>query len=539
MTLRAAVALLPAALALQQPHLFLIVGDDVGWNSVGYHDHNPEVLTPRLDKLAREGAIFQRMYAYMWCSPSRAALMSGRFPHHVYQEGQGVASPDAGLPLEMTTLAERLRAVGYDAIQAGKWHLGFARRDYLPVHRGFNLGSFGYFGGAEDHLTQHCCTDALCLQNSSGGTYSDMWLDERAARELNNTGVWGDDRWTAHVARALEGRDAVGASPPLFAYLALGAAHTPLQAPDEELSLYDDRAYHDRRVYNAMMSWLDRSVGTLVDAIDQRGLWSHSLVAFVSDNGGPVYWNNPDMTGLVDWRGGAGSNNYPLRGGKLGVLEGGQRVPCFLAGGALPAAARARRFDALASIADLHATLSAFGGARDLTDPKADAAGLPPVDGADLTPVLEGAAIGVRETLTLALNATLLHNENTTDGANVSALVHRDLKIILGDAPFYFDQAPVWPTDDYAWVWDADMYLRCGAGGCLFNLTADPSETTDLARTRPDDLARLRAMLARELEHKYEHDSGPADGQKYVWSRQARGDFIGPFEASVYSHSYQ
>ena len=164
----AAVALLPAAFALQ-PHLFLVVGDDVGWNSVGYHDHNPEVLTPRLDKLAREGAVMQRMYAYMWCSPSRAALMSGRFPHHVYQEGQGVASPDAGLPLEMTTLAERLRAVGYDAIQAGKWHLGFARRDYLPVHRGFNLGSFGYFGGAEDHLTQHCCTDGFCLQNSSGG----------------------------------------------------------------------------------------------------------------------------------------------------------------------------------------------------------------------------------------------------------------------------------------------------------------------------------------------------------------------------------
>ena len=101
---------------------------------------------------AREGAIFQRMYAYMWCSPSRAALMSGRFPHHVYQEGQGVASPDAGLPLEMTTLAERLRAVGYDAIQAGKWHLGFARRAYLPTARGFD-SFFGYALGAQDYYT--------------------------------------------------------------------------------------------------------------------------------------------------------------------------------------------------------------------------------------------------------------------------------------------------------------------------------------------------------------------------------------------------
>ena len=79
------------------------------------------------------------------------------------------------------------------------------------------------------------------------------------------------------------------------------------------------------------------------------------------------------------------------------------------------------------------------------------------------------------------------------------ALNGRDLKLVLGTVPFWFDQAPVWPDADYAWVWDADMYLRCGAGGCLFNLTADPSETTDLARTRPDDLARLRAMLDRHL----------------------------------------
>ena len=103
------------------PHLILVLGDDVGYNNVGFHGSNPEIQTPVLDQLATEGVTFSRFYAYSWCGPSRASLLSGRFPHRIYQNTQLATQPDQGLPLEFGTIATRLNQVGYDCYQAGKW----------------------------------------------------------------------------------------------------------------------------------------------------------------------------------------------------------------------------------------------------------------------------------------------------------------------------------------------------------------------------------------------------------------------------------
>ena len=159
----AATSLASLAAAAKQPHLILVVGDDVGWNNVGWHG-NSEVQTPTMDRLAREGAILNRMYAYCWCSPSRASIMSGRFPFHVFQSQSAASSPDSGLPLGMTTLADKLQGVGYHTVQAGKWDLGLGRYSYLPVGRGFD-SSLGYLTGGEDHWSQHLCQDGVspCL----------------------------------------------------------------------------------------------------------------------------------------------------------------------------------------------------------------------------------------------------------------------------------------------------------------------------------------------------------------------------------------
>lgn len=129
--------LLSASASTDKPNIILIVGDDVGHHNVGYNG-NKEVKTPVIDGLVEEGARFDRMYAYFWCSPSRASLMSGRFPVHVYQGGQLPVAVDAGLPLPMTTLAEKMRGAGYSTVATGKWHLGFGTQAHIPVNRGFD-----------------------------------------------------------------------------------------------------------------------------------------------------------------------------------------------------------------------------------------------------------------------------------------------------------------------------------------------------------------------------------------------------------------
>merc|ERR1712032_784744 len=153
------------------------------------------------------------------------------------------------------------------------------------------------------------------------------------------------------------------------------------------------------------------------------------------------------------------------------------RVTSFAAGGALPAASRGSHITALAAIADIYATLAILGGG-DLADTRAEAAGLPSIDGVNLMPLLKGEAASARTQLTLALNLTL-----GQDGLGIklgSAIIDGDLKLITGSVPFYFDQAPRWPEEDYSWVWDVENNLNCGESGCLFNITGDRSELQDL-----------------------------------------------------------
>ena len=173
--LRAVCILGVAAVALSasaaKPNVFLIVGDDIGHYNVGYHG-NTEAKTPNIDTLATEGARLERMYAYFWCSPSRASIMSGRYPVHMYQTRAPQASEQDGLPLAVTTLAEKMKAAGYDTVQAGKWHLGSATPGRMPTARGFD-SSLGFSMGAENHFNQSTCSDGLCLtatgQSPGGG----------------------------------------------------------------------------------------------------------------------------------------------------------------------------------------------------------------------------------------------------------------------------------------------------------------------------------------------------------------------------------
>jgi arylsulfatase I/J len=416
--------------------------------------------------------------------------------------------------------------VGYKTVHAGKWDLGFGRPQYLPVNRGFN-SSFGFLTGAEDHFSQHICQDGLCLSEDPKGPYSDMWQQADPAYHLNNSGIFGDTVWTSSAIGAIH---SLTEGQPLFLYLAFAAAHTPLQAPEESLKLFSESIYKDRRVYAAQMHALDSNVGRVVAALEEKQMWANSLVVFLSDNGGPLYWNNENISG-IRWHGGAGSNNYPLRGGKLSVLEGGMRVPFVMAGGALSTrqSLDGQRNHALTSIADVFATFCVAAGVpvtHDSTSPL-----LPPVDGVDLMPLLtEENVTAVRTSLTLALGVS---REVMGEEGTMSAIIEGDLKLVIGSTNFWFDTAPLWPDEDYPWVWGHDTVLHCGVEGCLFNLTADPGETTNIAATRPKDVSRLAILLSQDFM--YEADPGPEEPHLFLAAMDARGGFIGPFAKDVQS----
>eukprot|EP00308_Calcidiscus_leptoporus_P025185 CAMPEP_0119392502 /NCGR_PEP_ID=MMETSP1334-20130426/121403_1 /TAXON_ID=127549 /ORGANISM="Calcidiscus leptoporus, Strain RCC1130" /LENGTH=322 /DNA_ID=CAMNT_0007415365 /DNA_START=54 /DNA_END=1019 /DNA_ORIENTATION=- len=308
-----------AATNATKPHVMLIVGDDVGNYNLGYHG-NTEVKTPEIDALATGGARFERMYAYFWCSPSRASIMSGRFPAHIYQTQQPMGHTDDGLPRQMTTLAEKMRGTGYRTVQAGKWHLGQGSTGHMPINRGFD-SSLGFLSGAENHVNQSMCSATLCFEAAggvkplrilAGHPLFDLWHDHDVGTiGETDTGTFGDDRWTDHVIGAIN--ETSSTSKPLFAYLTLAAAHSPLQAPDTALAPYPESMYRDRRLYSGLISSMDANIGRLVAALKGKDMWSNTLLWFVSDNGGPIYWSHlagvPSMGAPLNTGGGA--NNHP------------------------------------------------------------------------------------------------------------------------------------------------------------------------------------------------------------------------------------
>ena len=276
-----------------RPNIVYFLADDLGWTDVGWH--GSEIKTPHLDRLANGGAKLERFYVQPVCSPTRAALLTGRYPmRHGLQVG--VVRPWAtyGLPLEERTLPQALHEAGYTTAICGKWHLGHFRPEYLPTRRGFDL-QYGHYNGALDYFTHE----------RDGG--HDWHRNDQENRDQGYTTVLLGDE----AVRVIEQQDA---SKPLFLYVPFNAPHTPLQALEEDLQRYAHISDNKRRAYCAMVHRVDEQVGRVVAAIEKRGLASRTLFLFSSDNGGPIN---------------SGATNGKLRAGKGTLYEGGVRVPAF------------------------------------------------------------------------------------------------------------------------------------------------------------------------------------------------------------------
>ena len=429
---------------MERPHIVVIMADDLGWNDVGYH--GSEIKTPHLDRLAKDGRELTRFYVNSVCSPTRASLMTGQSAMRL-----GITSPmpkiaPKGLPLELNTLPDYLRQLDYQTALVGKWHLG-VKRPYHPNRRGFDTfygnlsGAVGYW----DHV--------------HGGHYD--WQ--------RNGKTFREDGYVTHLqaneaVRVVRARDKAR---PLFMLFSLGAPHLPNEAPPEAIDAYADIADEKRRVHAAMVSELDMAVGQLLAVLDEEGMADNTLVWFLSDNGGLTQYRGMPQAfyrilDAAKWLWGddipvrfiefmrtntedGGSDNTPLTGAKGSVKEGGIRVPGIIR---WPAALGAGAFDTRLSVLDMLPTLlDAAGGAKLPVEPH---------DGRSFLRALRGEA-----TLPPAPFVTQAFNGNR-------AIFHAQWKLLL----------------------------RADGSKSLYDIDADPSETTDLAATQEELVARLEKRLA-------------------------------------------
>jgi len=276
------------------PNLVLIVADDLGWGDVGYHA--PGAPTPNIDRLAREGVALDRFYAYPVCSPSRAALMTGRTPMSLdFVRGPAAPWEPRELPLEERTMGEVFRDAGYGTAMVGKWHLGLTRRELWPDRRGFDH-FYGFLGGAVDYFAH----------KRSGGL--DWQRDGVSVKEPGYT----TDLLAAQAVRDLEQRDKAR---PFFLFVSFNAPHTPLGAPAELIRKHSGEPDPARRKYLAAVDSLDQAIGRIRTALEKEGMAGNTLLVFLSDNGASPH---------------KGGSNLPLRGGKFDTFEGAIRVPAVL-----------------------------------------------------------------------------------------------------------------------------------------------------------------------------------------------------------------
>jgi len=454
------------------PNIILIVADDLGINDITAEGPGTGVAgglvpTPNIDAIAREGADFTVAYAAnATCSPSRAALMTGRYPqrfgfeftavpdelakympryapqdrpypiiYHADLQHQAPPMGKMGMPASEVTIAELLKSRGYHTVHLGKWHLGEAH-GMRPEDQGFDE-SLGFMAGASKYEADTAGPDARLPGDPLDRL---LWMGLRDAVQFNGSrpfhaGEYMTDYLSDQAAAAIR----ANRNRPFFLYLAYNAPHTPYQATKADYqalsAIKDPRA----RVYGAMVRALDRGVGRVMAALRAQGLDQNTILIFTNDNGGTKATGMPDI-------------NKPYRGWKGTFFEGGIRVPFFVR---WPARiAPGQKLTTPANFIDVLPTLTAAAGAELPIDRK--------IDGMNLLPFTTGQGAAVKRTL-------------------------------------------FWRSGTYEAIRDGDWKLQVSRNPpriWLFDLANDPIERIDLSAARADVVQRLRDELAahdREL----------------------------------------
>ncbi|HEX5379086.1 MAG TPA: sulfatase-like hydrolase/transferase [Phenylobacterium sp.] len=455
------------------PNVVFILADDLGYNDITFNGGgiaDGQVPTPNIDSIGRDGVDFTSGYAgNATCAPSRAAIMTGRyptrfgfeftpapvafekmvgteaepgstvkprfFPDRIAQMPPGSTdrTPTAvntlSVPSSEVTIAEVLRTRGYHTLHFGKWHLG-GKVGSRPEQQGFDE-SLGFIAGGSMYLPEKD-PDAVNSKQPWDPIDRFLWPNLPYQVQFNGSKMFAPkgymtDYLTDEAVKAIKANK----NRPFFIYFAPNAIHTPLQAKKEDYDALPQIKDHRLRVYGAMARNLDRNVGRILQTLKDEGLDQNTLVIFTSDNGGAGYIGLPDI-------------NRPYRGWKSTFFEGGVHAPFFMRWPGVIAAGS--RYPYPVGHIDIFATAAAAA--------HAPLPGDRVIDGVDLLPYLQGRAAG---------------------------RPHQTL---------------FWRSGQYKVVLDGDWKLQSNEARnkiWLYNLAADPTERNELSKAEP---ARVAAMLA-------------------------------------------
>eukprot|EP00965_Chrysotila_dentata_P163633 5403236-Pleurochrysis_carterae.AAC.1 len=430
-------------------------------------------------------------------------MMTGRLPVHVLEEFSPACGDEAGaVPLNMTTLGDKLSQAGYMTHFVGKWDNGARYWDMLPLNRGFrsflgilNKGTYSYSGIEYKSVQKN---DDLI----------DFWDNWGPARTLANDGVNQEHHFRDRMLSILRTHDA---SRPLYMHYSARSPHSPHQAPHEYINKYDTLSSTSRRVYMAMVTMTDEIIGHVVEAFKTRGLWRNTLMVFSSDNGGVIDVNKAcyQMDGsdaLLEAEGfhgtvcpysASGASNWPLMGGKFSFFEGGIRVAAFVSGGLIPKAMRGTTISkGIIHIADWYTTFcrlagvdefDAKGNVSELSFERKGDKSVPPVDGLDMWPTISRGAYSPRVEIHVNSDVFISHRWKFVRNKAVIKVAERPGPMLSNaSSPF------------------TDRTLReftCESlPGCLFDVLDDASEYYDLCNTHQSVCDDLRGRLEKANE---------------------------------------
>ena len=251
-----------------KPNILMLVIDDLGWNDTSYK--GSDIITPTIDKLASQGIRLQQYYVQRLCSPSRAALMSGRYPYNMGLAHSVISNGfPIGLPLNQTTIADELKRGGYSTHCVGKWDLGMHKWEYTPTYRGFDR-FYGYYDAVEDYYSHF--TEVAPIINSSLDTapmfFKGLDFRRNTVAVTNELGHYSTHLFTQAIEDTITKHS--GNDGPFFIYAAYQSVHAPLEAPQKYIDECDSIPDNYRRTFCGILRAADEGIANITRCLQNN-----------------------------------------------------------------------------------------------------------------------------------------------------------------------------------------------------------------------------------------------------------------------------
>ncbi|CAH3188272.1 unnamed protein product [Porites lobata] len=524
------------------PNIVLTVIDDLGWSDVGFQ--GSVIHTPNINRLAAEGVILDNYYVQPMCTPTRSTLMTGRYPIHTgLQHSVILPSQPYGLPLNFKTLPETLQDAGYATHMVGKWHLGFFEWSYTPTYRGFE-SFYGFYTDMEDHF-EHERLGILDLRD-----------DTLPVRDKD--GTYSANLFTKQAVQVIMEHNS---SRPLFLYLPFQNVHGPVQAPQKYIDKYSFIENKTRRTYAAMLDIVDEAIGNVTRSLEKAGpvvwyksvlskayivgaclvgilyfktlnllnlpipssaetwkivtknvLWDNTLFIFTTDNGG---------------RPKSGGYNWPLRGQKGSLLEGGVRGVAFVHGPMLKKTGVKSK--ELLHSTDWYPTLINLAGKKEGGR----------VDGFDVWETISTGKPSPRTEI--LLNIDLAPKEKRYRGMESihpyyqgAAIRVADMKLLVSCPNSTWFKPPELYNKEMviiSFYHFQNSQVKGFIEVALYNITADPTEHNDLSQKLPDVVQKLQERLEFYKRSAVTPLNKPTDSQ--AWDVARKDSIWTPWRSTV------